>query len=743
MEGSHSSEQVAETETPSFFTQEELCKLKSDFETGGVEKVKQLIEKKITDLDKIELNIAVTGESGAGKSTFINAMRGLRSTDPGAAEVGTTETTMEPTRYSHPTLPNVRYWDLPGMGTKQFTAAKYLTEMKFERYDFFIIVFAFRLKENDVKLAKVIKQLGKRFYFVRSKIDADLDSMRKEKKVINEEEELEKIRSDCLRRLAEAGFPDPTLFLISSLEPNHFDFIQLNEGLEGDLNNVKKRIFVLSLQNLSAEIVQRKYEILKKHIWMFATLSGGLGAVPVPGFSLVCDIGILIGAIVHFRKCLGLDDASLQRLAKRAGKPVEELRATVKAPLLGDITPDVIMSKQVAKTETPSFFTQEELNKLKSDFETGGLEKVKPLIEKKVTDLDKTELNIAVTGGSGTGKSTFINAMRGLRSTDPGAAKSGTIETTKEPAGYSHPTLPNVHYWDLPGMGSIPLTAAKYLKEMKFERFDFFIIISAVRFREIDVKLAKEIKRLGKQFYFVRSKIDADLYSMRKERGVINEEEELEKIRSNTVGNLAAAGFPDPTVFLISSLEPDHFDFIRLNEGLEGDLNNVKKRLFVLALPNLSVEIVQKKSEILKKLIWMFAVLSGGLGAVPVPGFSLACDTGILIGAIVYFRKCLGLDDASLQRLAKRAGKPVEELRATVKAPLLGEITIDVIVRLGWGVAVVTVSILELALDFVPVIGSIFGAVSSSVMTYKILSAALTDLTKNAERVVKVAFQTD
>ncbi|XP_072914687.1 interferon-inducible GTPase 5-like isoform X2 [Hemitrygon akajei] len=333
--------------------------------------------------------------------------------------------------------------------------------------------------------------------------------------------------------------------------------------------------------------------------------------------------------------------------------------------------------------------------------------------------------------------------MRGLRSDDPGAAEVGTTETTMEPAGYSHPTLPNVRYWDLPGIGTTPFPAAKYLKEMKFERFDFFIIISATRFSENDVKLAKEIKRQGKQFYFVRSKIDADLYSMRKQKKVINEEEELEKIRSDCLRRLAEAGFPNPTVFLISSLEPNRFDFIRLNEGLEGDLNNVKKRIFVLALPNLSAEIVQRKYEILKKHIWMFATLSGGLGAVPVPGFSLACDIGILIGAIVYFRKCLGLDDASLQRLAKRAGKPVEELKATVKAPLLGEITPDVIMRLSWGAAVVTVSALEFALDFVPVIGSIFGAVSSSVMTYKMLSAALTDLTENAERVVKVAFETD
>ncbi|XP_059833382.1 interferon-inducible GTPase 5-like [Hypanus sabinus] len=400
-------------------------------------------------------------------------------------------------------------------------------------------------------------------------------------------------------------------------------------------------------------------------------------------------------------------------------------------------------SEQVAETETPSFFTQEELSKLKSDFETGGVEKVQPLIEKKVSDLDKTELNIAVTGESGTGKSTFINTMRGLQSTDPGAADVGTTEATMEPTGYSHPTLPNVCYWDLPGIGSTRFTAAKYLTEMRFKRYDFFIIISACRLKENDVKLVREIKRLRKRFYFVRSKIDMDLANTREDKKVINEEEELKKIRNDCVRRLAKAGFPDSSVFLISGKKPKHFDFIRLNEGLEGDLNNVKKRIFVLALPNLSVEIVQKKSKILSKHIWMFAALSGGLGAVPVPGFSLACDIGILIGAIVHFRKCLGLDDASLQRLANRAGKPVEDLKATVKAPLLEEITPNVIVRLGWGAAVVTVSALEFALDFIPVLGSIFGASSSFLMTFKILSDALKDLTENAERVVKVAFETD
>lgn len=150
--------------------------------------------------DRVELNIAVTGESGSGKSSFINAFRGLGDEDEGSAQTGVVETTTEPTPYPYPKFPNVKMWDLPGIGTPRFKADEYLQQVQFQRYDFFIIIASDRFRECHASLAAEILKMEKKFYFVRSKIDSNIDA-EKRKKTFNKEETLDKIRDNCIKGL--------------------------------------------------------------------------------------------------------------------------------------------------------------------------------------------------------------------------------------------------------------------------------------------------------------------------------------------------------------------------------------------------------------------------------------------------------------------------------------------------------------------------------------------------------------
>ncbi len=68
----------------------------------------------------------MTGESGSGKSTFVNAFRGLGDEEEGSAPTGPVETTMKPEAYLHPKYKTVKVWDLPGIGTPSFKADEYL-----------------------------------------------------------------------------------------------------------------------------------------------------------------------------------------------------------------------------------------------------------------------------------------------------------------------------------------------------------------------------------------------------------------------------------------------------------------------------------------------------------------------------------------------------------------------------------------------------------------------------------------
>ncbi|XP_076136018.1 interferon-inducible GTPase 5-like [Alosa pseudoharengus] len=303
--------------------------------------IAERVVQRVVHLDHVTLNIGVTGNTGAGKSSFVNAIRGLSNDDEGAAETGVTETTMEPTPFLHPTMPNVTIWDLPGIGTPKFKAKTYLSDVHFERYDFFIIVTSERFKENDINLAKAIKRKKKHFYFIRSKIDNDINAER-QRRDFNKENVLSRIREDCTKNLKVVG--NPQVFLISSFSLQEYDFTRLIDTLRRDLPEKKKQALIQSLPVYSIHALARKKKHFQKMISLQAFGSCAGAILPIPGLTLGVDYGIAKSFFSKVFRSFGLDENSLRRLASRVNMDQEYLKNALQSRFKDGITDEVLMS---------------------------------------------------------------------------------------------------------------------------------------------------------------------------------------------------------------------------------------------------------------------------------------------------------------------------------------------------------------------------------------------------------------
>ncbi|KAL8220094.1 UNVERIFIED_CONTAM: hypothetical protein K2H54_038528 [Gekko kuhli] len=430
-----------------------------------------------------------------------------------------------------------------------------------------------------------------------------------------------------------------------------------------------------------------------------------------------------------------------------------------------------------------------ELEKMKAALENNSLSEVIGQSKINLNLLKNTTLDIVITGESGAGKSSLVNALRGMTDFEEGAADIGITETTVESKGYPHPIFPKVTIWDLPGIGTLNFKAKEYLQMIKFEKYDFFMILSTERFTENEVLLAHEIQKLKKKFYYVRTKVDVSVDSERS-RPNFNEEETLKKLRKYLCDGLKKAGEPNPRVFLISRKDLNMYDFLLLQQTLANDLDDLKRYALITTMPNLSREVLKKKKITVEALIWTASLVSGVIGAAPVPGLSTVCDLGILVGVMTDLCKVFGLDEDSLRRLACRVGKPVSVLRSAIKKSgvankftsacaidLLQEAVVHglkedslrrLASRVGKPVDVLrplieksrvankitpafvmdllqksalfkTMTAAELVLDFVPVLCSVAGAIGSFATTFYMLRRFLDDLEEDAANVLAKA----
>uniref|UniRef100_A0A8C3IA73 IRG-type G domain-containing protein n=1 Tax=Chrysemys picta bellii TaxID=8478 RepID=A0A8C3IA73_CHRPI len=245
----------------------------------------------------------------------------------------------------------------------------------------------------------------------------------------------------------------------------------------------------------------------------------------------------------------------------------------------------------------------EQTKQIEAAIKTGNFLEAASVVQ-TFKNLSGIEFNIAITGESGSGKSSLVNAIRGLGNDDEGAAETRVVEMTKEPVPYWHLMCPMMIVWDLPAIGTPDFQPDAYLKQVKFRRYDVFIIIASERSRFCHTKLAREIQKMGKKFFFVRSKVDLDLYN-EESKVSINEERTLEKIRNDCVNNLSRIGMRSPQVFLVSSWEFQKYDSPQLQKTLLKELYHHKMETFK------ATEAPSSSSCLRKSVVWQKGIQDG------------------------------------------------------------------------------------------------------------------------------------
>ncbi|CAF1299685.1 unnamed protein product [Rotaria sordida] len=221
------------------FSEEEKEEVARRLGQGGAAALHAFLREKLEKWSTIPLKVAITGQSGADQ--------------PEAAPVGIVQTTIEVKSYPDPKNKMLVYYDLPGVGTPEYSRHTYCEKVNFGRYDLFIILSSERFTEDDLWLATTITAATKKsFFFARTKIDQDLvNEKRDHPSTYNEERKIEQVRSDCSNNLRDfvQGTQSRRIFVISGLMDNKskYDYNAMCVTLIEDFPALKQEAMIFSM----------------------------------------------------------------------------------------------------------------------------------------------------------------------------------------------------------------------------------------------------------------------------------------------------------------------------------------------------------------------------------------------------------------------------------------------------------------------------------------------------------------
>ena len=251
------------------------------------------------------------------------------------------------------------------------------------------------------------------------------------------------------------------------------------------------------------------------------------------------------------------------------------------------------------------------------------------------------KVRFAVVGRGATGKSTFINKLRGVKEGKPDFAGIGFGNKGQIITEYKHPVNENIIFFDVPGL-SMKFNKLKFQELVNLASYDYIYMFFESVLTEDDEWLMVHIQSKRIPFCLIRSKVDNEVNSANGKN--IGETGTLLQIHQTIKDSLDdKTAFATVELFLISSEKPYIGELSKLYDHMKEMLPSSLYSAVMLSLPMLTHAVAEMKLQELKKRV---SFVSKGAGVI---SYVCACRANSLIIYVItnevrHYVEVFGLD---------------------------------------------------------------------------------------------------
>lgn len=292
-----------------------------------------------------------------------------------------------------------------------------------------------------------------------------------------------------------------------------------------------------------------------------------------------------------------------------------------------------------------------------------GVKCLSEFIRIKSNEWKDANIQIGIFGESCSGKSTFLNTFRRLKRGDEGFADQGYKgNATKKATKYTIKDNPNISFTDGVGCGTIQYErGSEYFKSLEIEKLDFVLLLSNKIFSQDDAWFAKEIRKMEKPLFFVRTKFDEIVRSAKMD-GII-EKNIYKEIFTVCSENIKESGIPTTSIFIISNYDTTEGDFDKLIDAILKTLPQNKREASLHSIPPLSHQVINEKKEELIRRAYLVSLLSAARAAIPLPSpLDVVVDEPILQVEIKFYMKEFSLTEEKIENACDKLKIEHQEL---------------------------------------------------------------------------------